>query len=103
MSGPTVFVGCDGYDMLHGAGEGQRPHTEYVSMFPDTYAKILKLAFEQLIGNISLFLKYWAAGKLVLEGGTTVTKLIKIPSSDDEYPVVRVEFFIAYITKDPGT
>lgn len=59
--------------------EPERVRSQQKKTFADKFAARQMLVFAQLIENIAFLIKQWSADELVVIGGTTATKLIRIP------------------------
>lgn len=89
-------LSCNGYDMPLTERDMQRARTEDVL---GIYAERLKLSFDQLLRNKTLFLNYWAADKLDLEG-TNLAKMIKIEIAGERVLALKAYWFNANIMKE---
>lgn len=55
--------------------------------FIDFRGPIMRLALQELIGKISLFVRYWAGNVLVTDGGSA-TMAVTVPSTGDRFLAV---------------
>lgn len=68
------------------------------NLHDDTPGRMLKLAMDQRIGNIRLFVEYRAGDELVPRNAK-VTKVVSLPHNAKEYSVIDSGKFAEYVSK----